>query len=413
MLSPRIALVLLLLINLFNYVDRQVLAAVEPRIASELGVGMTRMGLLSTAFLLAYMLLAPIFGFLADRFSRWVLVGVGVILWSLASGASGLAGTFTALLITRCFVGVGEAAYGPVAPALLSDLYPVEKRGQILAWFYMAIPVGSALGYVLGGLVGGTWGWRWAFYVVVPPGILLGLWALSMRQPQAAGAKQRADRPGKRASWPQYVSLLRNRSYLLDTAGMTAMTFAIGGVSFWIPRYIAEFRHAASLEKVNLIFGGIVVANGLLATLAGGWAGDKLRARYPGSYFLVSAAGLAAAFPCFVLMMLTPFPLAWVFISLAVFCLFFNTGPSNAILANVTGPNIRASAFALNILVIHLFGDAVSPPIIGAISEHFGTMNAGFGAVAILLLVGSAFWFAGAQYLQRDTAAAQAEELAV
>jgi len=213
--GARPALVLLLFINLFNYVDRQVLAAVVPSIErSFFGAGngagtspaltalqdwcrshlgfkpeLALIGVLSMAFMVLYMVGAPVFGRLAERFSRWALVGIGVILWSLASGASGLAATFFALLLTRCFVRVGEAAYGPVAPAILSDLYPVEKRGRILAWFYMAIPVGSALGYVLGGAVAdssiGDLGarllgihaesWRWAFFLVVPPGLVLGL----------------------------------------------------------------------------------------------------------------------------------------------------------------------------------------------------------------------------------------------
>ena len=220
MQGARPALALLLFINLFNYVDRQVLAAVVPSIersffgGGEKSAGLEAMqawcrdhlgfrpelaliGVLSMAFMVLYMIGAPVFGRLAERHSRWVLVGIGVVLWSLASGASGLAATFFGLLLTRCLVGVGEAAYGPVAPTILSDLYPVAQRGRILAWFYMAIPVGSALGYVLGGAVAdssiGELGgrllgihaesWRWAFFLVVPPGIALGIWAFFMKDP--------------------------------------------------------------------------------------------------------------------------------------------------------------------------------------------------------------------------------------
>jgi len=210
--GARPALVLLLLINLFNYIDRQVLAAVvDPIRESFFSAGgksadspalnalqdwcrghlgfkpeLALVGVLSMAFMVTYMVGAPIFGRLAEKKGRWILVGVGVLLWSLASGASGLAGGFFALLLTRCFVGIGEAAYGPVAPALISDFYPVKMRGQVLAWFYMAIPVGSALGYVLGGAIGRSsigqlgarWfglpaeSWRWAFYAVVVPGLI-------------------------------------------------------------------------------------------------------------------------------------------------------------------------------------------------------------------------------------------------
>ncbi len=174
----RTALLLLVSINLFNYIDRQVLAAVVPSIQKDFLLNDPnadqKMGWLATAFLLSYMLISPIFGWLGDRVSRWLLVGVGVTLWSIASGASGLATSYGMLLITRLFVGVGEAAYGPVAPTIISDMYPVRTRGTILAWFYMAIPVGSALGYVLGGAVASWKTWHWAFFLVVPPGLALG-----------------------------------------------------------------------------------------------------------------------------------------------------------------------------------------------------------------------------------------------
>jgi predicted MFS family arabinose efflux permease len=398
------ALLLLLLINLFNYVDRQVLAAVEPQIEKNLHVSEAKMGTLATAFLLSYMLISPIFGWLADRTSRWLLIAVGVILWSLASGASGLAAMFVTLLLTRCFVGVGEAAYGPVAPTILSDLYPVAMRGKVLAWFYMAIPVGSALGYALGGLIGGHYGWRVAFFAVVPPGFLLGLCALLMKEPRR-GQAEPALTPHKTTSWRDYLPLFKNPSYLIDTAGMTAMTFAIGGIAFWMPKYIVVYRHYGELGRVNTIFGIITVIAGLLATLLGGMAGDALRPRFPGSYFLVSAAGLLCGFPMFLLVLHTPFPTAWIFMFLAVFCLFFNTGPSNTILANVTHPSVRATAFALNILIIHAFGDAISPPVIGWLSERW-SMDAAFTIVAVMMVAGGLFWLWGAKYLERDTAVA-------
>src|ERR1044071_1277171 len=164
--GARTALVLLLAINLFNYIDRQVLAALEPDIrASFFAPGdvnaMWKTGLLGDAFFVTYMISAPILGFLADRISRWFIVGSAVILWSLASGGSGLAATFGVLIATRIFVGIGEGGYGPAAPTILADLFPIQTRGRIMAIFYAAIPVGSALGYVIGGLVGSHLGWRW------------------------------------------------------------------------------------------------------------------------------------------------------------------------------------------------------------------------------------------------------------
>lgn len=417
--QARITLALLLAINLFNYIDRQVLASVEKNIQADLLATNARaemlLGLLQTAFIIAYMLLAPVFGILADRVSRWLLIGVGVILWSLASGASGLAGAYTILLITRCFVGVGEAAYGPVAPTLLSDLFPVEKRGRVLAWFYLAIPLGSAIGYAFGGFITPLLGWRWAFYLVVPPGILLGLWALFMKDPPRGQAD--GDIPTRKAKPRDYLALLHNRSYMLNTLGMTAMTFAIGGISFWMPRYLSSYRGAASLAACSLTFGIISALAGITATLSGGYLADKLRPRYPGSYFSVSAIALLGSIPCIIGMMYAPFPLAWIFVFCAVFGIFFSTGPTNTILANVTRPSIRASAFAINILIIHALGDAVAPFVLGWIFSSTrspgmteGNMNLGFWLVNALILLGGILWWAGAKGLQRDTQAALTPE---
>jgi MFS family permease len=431
--GARAALTLLLCINLFNYIDRQVLAAVVPDIrqaffgpdsavSGPMQVLIDRLkplfgsnpdnlllGLAAMAFMVTYMVAAPLFGWLAERLSRWLLVGVGVTLWSLASGATGWASAFEILLLTRCLVGIGEAAYGPVAPDMISDLYPVQVRGRVLAWFYMAIPVGSALGYVLGGQVAASaLGWRWAFYLVIPPGILLGILCFFMREPARGQADLGQAGFHRAARWRDYGVLLRTPSYVLNTLGMTAMTFALGGFGFWMPSYIHEFRGVDyGSISVGLVFGAIIVVAGLGATLLGGIVGDKLKPRYPGSYFLVSGIAMLAGFPFSLVMLYVPFPWAWIFIFLACFCLFFNTGPTNTILANVTHPAIRASAFALNILVIHAFGDVISPLVMGAITDaNNKNMDVAFKVVSGMILLSGVLWLCGTRFLARDTALA-------
>jgi len=422
--GARSALALLLFINLFNYIDRQVLAAVVPDVrhaffgangAVDSGLGgwlnwfqtsfgfkpeNALIGLLSMAFMVTYMLTAPIFGRLAEKRSRWLLIGVGVILWSLASGATGLAGSFMVLLITRCFVGVGEAAYGPIAPTVISDLYPAKDRGRVLAWFYMAIPVGSALGFVLGEQVSHALGWRWAFYAVVAPGIALGLWALFKPEPPRGKTDLDHALKAHTVKWRDYLVLARTPSFVLNTLGMCAMTFAIGGIGFWMPDYVKEYRGVPG--KVVTIFGAILTVAGLSATLLGGIVGDRLQKRFPGSYFLVSAVAMLAGFPLFLCVLYTPFPLAWVFIFLACFCLFFNTGPTNTILANVTHPAMRAQAFAVNILFIHALGDVISPVVIGIVSDKYN-MNTAFLLVGVMFVASGIFWLLGARHLARDT----------
>ncbi len=406
--SARLALGLLLAINLVNYIDRYVLASVLPKLrtdffAPDTANVDTKLGFLAQAFLVSYMVTAPIFGWLADRMSRWLIVGAGVMAWSLASGASGLATSYMVLLLTRMFVGVGEAAYGPVAPTIIADLYPIERRGQVLAWFYMAMPVGSALGYTFGGVMAQHWSWRWAFYLSLIPGVILGSLCIFMREPKRGEADKPAARTRK-ATWDDYRAILTTPSFAFNTAGMTLMTFAVGGIAYWMPDYVHSFRKAGELDHVSFVFGALTAVAGLTSTLAGGWAGDKLRPRFSGSYFLVSGAGMLLAVPFFLLALVIPFPAAWGLIFLAEFCLFFNTGPSNTILANVTHPAVRASAFALNIFIIHLLGDVISPPLIGWITDMTGgNMNAGFGAVSVAIFASGVFWIAGARFLARDT----------
>jgi MFS family permease len=454
-----LALTLLLLINLFNYMDRQVLSAVVPRIKKEYFPESVKkeegaqeralsdeekaeqirrdkwveaeIGTLSMAFMVAYMLSAPVFGFLADRMSRWWLIGIGVAVWSLASGGSGLATSFLVLLITRVFVGVGEGAYGPAAPAVISDMYPVSRRGSVFAWFYVAIPVGSALGYILGAqmlnistMLTGTESWRWGFYAVVIPGMLLALFCFFMREPSRGQSDAVVET--RHATWADYWIILRTPSFVYTTLGYTALTFVQGGLAFWIPHYVSENRGQGSLAQSGTVFGLIVLLSSLPSTLLGGWTGDRLQKRFPGAYLLVSGWGVLLAFPLMVAVVYVDFPYAWAFVFVAVFCMFFNTGPVNTVMANVTHPSVRASAFALNILVIHLFGDAVSPSIMGGLAgisrelvsegkvtgwlasvlaSHEG-MDFTMLVTSLFLLLAGFFWLWGARHLERDTALA-------
>jgi MFS family permease len=408
------ALGLLLAMNLFNYIDRTVLAAAEPKIRhSSLFQGedpegpavKAKTGALASAFMISYMLTAPLFGALAQRFPRWNLIAVGVIVWSLATGASGLAGGFIALLLTRCFVGVGEGAYGPLAPTILSDCFPVAKRGKILAIFYAAIPVGGALGYALGGLFANIdpahESWRWAFYCALIPGLILGILAFWMRESPMGAVDAVSTR--KRMTWRDYRVLLETPSFVLDTLGMSAMCFGMGALAWWMPDYL-EAHQVPKLFGIDraAVFGIITALAGLGGTVAGGILGDRLRTRLPGSYFLVSGAGLLLSAPSVLLFLITPFPWAWLLIFSAVFFMFVNTGPTNAILANVLHPVMRPAGFAVNILVIRVLGDVISPPIVGAVSGYWNTA-VGFMVIAASLAAGGLIWIWGARHLDRDT----------
>lgn len=399
----RYALGLLLAVNLLNYIDRQVIFAVFPLIKTGLRLSDTGLGLLGSAFMLSYMIIAPLFGWLGDRWSRTGLAAGGLVVWSLATVLGGLASGYRTLLAARACVGVGEASFGTVSPGLVADYFPKERRGRILAWFYVAIPVGSALGYLLGGLLGQRFGWQAAFMLVGLPGLLLAIPIALLRTPprggaaaQAATAKVPREKRGK-VSAAAYAALFRNRSYVCNTLAMAAMTFAIGGLAQWLPSFLHR-AHALDVAKANTLFGATTILAGILGTLAGGWLGDRWQKSSGKGYLLISGWGFVIGTPFASLAILAPgLSGCMSAIFIAEFFLFLNTSPLNTVTINVTSPAIRAMAFAVNIFFIHALGDAVSPTIIGWLSDHWGLRSAllitplAMAAAGLLCFVCSSF----------------------
>jgi MFS family permease len=371
----RWGLFVLTLINLFNYLDRFVVAAVVESLKPALGLSDGQIGWLATGFILVYMLTSPIFGTMGDRGARPRLIAAGVAIWSLATALGGLARGFVSLFVARSTVGVGEAAYGTVSPALLADYFPVEQRGRVFAVFSAAIPIGSAAGYMLGGLVDHLFGWRAAFLVAGLPGLFLAYLASRLPDPprgsQDAGATAvHAHGPVRGIGLAAYGVLLKNVPYLLIVLGYAAYTFALGALAFWTPAFLERERGLARTDA-TVQFGAIIVVTGFLGTFVGGWLGDKLLPRFRESYLWVSGiTALAAApfaFAAFVARDRFTYTAAIVVAELLV---FMSTGPINSAIINVVAPEMRATSVALSILAIHLLGDVPSPPLIGYVSDH-------------------------------------------
>jgi MFS transporter, Spinster family, sphingosine-1-phosphate transporter len=371
----RYALGLLLAVNLLNYIDRQVLFAVFPLIKIDLHLSDTALGFLGSAFMLSYMLLAPLFGWLGDRWSRVKLAAGGLVVWSLATALAGVAPGYRTLLAARATVGVGEASFGTVSPGLISDFFPKERRGEILSWFYVAIPVGSALGYLLGGVLGQNYGWHAAFLLVGIPGLLLAIPIALLRTPPRGG-DQAAANPPKEAVSGGYAGLFKNRSFVCNTLAMSSMTFAIGGLAQWMPSFLYRV-HSLDVARGNTLFGAITVAAGNLGTLAGGWLGDRWQKKSGTGYLHVSGWGFLIGTPFAAWAILAPgLTSCLCAIFVAEFFLFLNTGPLNTVILNVTPPAVRAMAFAVNIFFIHALGDAFSPSILGWLSDQWGLRSA-------------------------------------
>lgn len=371
----RYALILLLVVNLLNYIDRQVLYAVFPLIKADLQLTDTALGFLGSSFMIFYMVSAPFLGWLGDRADRAKLAASGLVFWSLATVLSGLAPGYRSLLGARTSVGVGEASFGTVSPGLLSDYFPKENRGRILSYFYLAIPVGSALGYLLGGILGQKLGWHAAFFIVGVPGLVLALPLWFLREPLRGATEETIPKFGK-LSQRNYISLFKNRSFVTNTLTMASMTFALGGLAQWVPTFLNRI-HGLDVARGNTMFGLITVLAGITGTLSGGWFGDRLQQKSRKGYLLVSGWGFLAGIPFTIYALITPYlPGCFVAMFFAEFFLFLNTGPLNTLIVNVTHPSIRAMAFAVNIFFIHALGDAISPTILGRLSDLWGLRNA-------------------------------------
>lgn len=407
-LYPRLALVLLAALNLLNYIDRSVLFAVQSLVQAEFHRSNAEFGLLTTVFFLCYMIAAPIMGALADRYSRKAILVAGVIVWSGATLLTAVAHSFETLLIRHTIVGIGEASFVTIAPAFLADLFGEERRGRILAVFYTAIPLGTALGYLIGGRLGPQFGWRSPFYLAAAPGLLLALALMFIPDP-GRGQKDSQRETLERGT---LLGLTRNGAYLTASLGMAMMTFALGGLSVWMPTFLSRVR-GYPLGQANLIFGLMTAFNGLVATLAGGWLGDRLLRRTAGAYYLISAAGMVFGLPAMLIAFFTTGATMFPGIFLAEFLLLLNTGPLNAAVVNSVGAHIRSTAIAINICVIHLLGDALSPWVIGYIADR-RSLQMGFLSAVVAIALSSAVLFYGMRFAPRlPVATFQADAAAV
>jgi len=332
---------------------------------------------------------------LGDRRARPRLIALGVGIWSLATALSGFAVSYLTLLAARAVVGVGEAAYGTIAPAMLADYYPAERRGRIMAIFFCAIPIGSALGYVVGGLIDAHYGWRMAFFVAGAPGLALAAVILLLRDPprgsQDAGSGAPSAQSGRTGLMATYARLLKNSPYVLTVLGYAAYTFAVGGLGFWMPAFLERVR-GIPRAQATVSFGEIVVVTGFIGTFVGGWLGDYSTRFLRQGFLWVSAAATLIAAP-FTWLALTSATPTYYLVTMVVaqLFLFVSTGPINAAIVNLTSPLERATAIAVSIFTIHILGDVLSPPVIGALSDATSLQQA-VKIVPLAVLLAGLLW---------------------
>jgi MFS transporter, Spinster family, sphingosine-1-phosphate transporter len=421
------ALAVLFSMNLLNYVDRYSFFAVATQVKQELHIDNTRYGFLSSSFMIVYTIVTPLVGWLGDRYSRRVLLAAGVGLWSLATVGTAFSVGFVDMFFWRALLGLGEATYGAIAPALLADLFSPKARGRVIGLYFLALPLGGALGYGIGGTVAEHSNWRYAFWIVGLPGLVAAVAGMVMYDP-GRGASEGAVSAGtpERPRLRDYLDLFRTRTFLYNTAGMAAVTFATGayavnGSDFY------QTVHKLSPQVAGIWIGGMTAVAGLVGIALGMWIPDLLLKTTRRAYMLVAFLAVAVAIPFGFLGLVDPevnTSMAFMFVAMVLMALVL--GPCNTVTANVVPPHRRAAGYAVSIFFIHLFGDIPSPNVVGFVSDQLAVpavansalgrafaaigalpikntnLTAGMLSVIPVLALGAFFFYFGSRHLAAD-----------
>jgi len=391
-LSPRTLLLILAGLNLFNYLDRYVAFQMVEPIKRYFSLTDHQAGRTYTAFMIGYFFTAPIFGYLGDRMTRKWLIAAGIFVWSVGTVLTGVATSLVWLLWFRVLVGLGEASYATLSPSLISDAFGPGRRNNALTIFYVAIPLGAALGYLIGSQIEARWGWRYAFIIAGLPGLVLAASLLPFEEPQRGAADGLTGGSVAKPALGDVFKLLRLGGYNLVVWGYVAYTFAIAAFGFWGPSYL-ERIFGMTQKQAGAYFSALTGAAGLISTFAGGFAATAWRKRNPAAYSLTLGLStlLAAPFALWAFLGGTK-PALLIGLAGAILLLFLGTGPVNTLILETVPINLRASAMAMSIFMIHLFGDFWSPELTGYLSDRLGGLQHAVLVLPVVLLIGGGLW---------------------
>uniref|UniRef100_A0A8D8NE94 Protein spinster n=1 Tax=Culex pipiens TaxID=7175 RepID=A0A8D8NE94_CULPI len=365
-------------VNLINYMDRFTIAGVLTDIQEHFQIGDDEGGLLQTAFVLSYMICAPVFGYLGDRYSRKWIMALGVFLWSTTTLLGSFMNHFGWFITFRALVGIGEASYSTIAPTIISDLFVGDMRSKMLALFYFAIPVGSGFGYIVGSETAKFFGnWVWALRVTPVLGVIAVVLIAMLRDPER-GASEGTHHMQATSYSEDIKAIVRNPSFMLSTAGFTCVAFVAGALAWWGPKFIylglvsQPGNENITLNDVSFIFGAITMTTGIIGVPLGSYLSQRFNRKYPRADPYICAVGLILSAPLLAGAMLTVSAnatLAYVLVFFGELALNLNWAIVADMLLYVVVPTRRSTAEAFQILISHAFGDAGSPYFVGVISE--------------------------------------------
>lgn len=374
-------LMILMLVNFVNYVDRQIIFSLFPSIRRDFGLSFEQLGYLATAFTVVLSLGSFPLGMLADRISKRLVISAAVLFWSAATFCSGVAGSFRSLLAARGLVGIGEAAYNPAGTAVISASFPGEVRARVQGAFDIGMFIGGATGIALGGIMAQSFGWRPAFFLVGFPGVILGLSAL--RLPKTPLRPSRECMPIR--------ELLRVPAFLALLVSGWFCSFAGYAYVTWGPELVQEYK-GFSAREAGLAIALAVVTGGTLGIAAGAYFSDRLAKWRNWGRGAIIPVGFVLGAPAIFLALHSAGKLAFVvFFGLGAFFLSWYHGPLTATIHDLVPPSGHATALGFYNLFVNLSSMAVAPLLIGKIADRYNLITALHIPIASQLL-GAAFF---------------------
>ncbi|MCI0522746.1 MAG: MFS transporter, partial [Bacteroidales bacterium] len=394
--------ILLFLLYLFDYADRMVVNSMFSYIQKDLGINDFQSGwLVSVIYLTIGLLTFPV-SLVIDRWSRTKTIGIMAIVWSLATLLCAFTGNYVQLFMARILIGFGEAGYAPGGSALISGLYPMEKRSKMMGLWNASIPLGSAIGVTMGGIIASTWGWKHAFGIVAVPGLIIAILFLFVKDYKTVDLS-RVDTSNKRVKMERKDMIrefLKKPSVIFTYFGMTAIVFVTTAMIVWLPKFF-EISSGMDPKKAGTLAGAVMML-ALIGAPMGGYIIDRWRRTEPRARILfpaittfISAILLFLAFYIFK----GPMQLVTLFV-FGIFIMMFISGAA-AVTQDVIHPGLRATSYAIAVLVQNLLGSFTAPIVLGRISDLTNIKTA-MSILPFSLVLGALLFLIGSRYYVSD-----------
>jgi len=394
--------ILLFLLYMFDYIDRMVVTSMFSSIERDWGITHTQSGLLVSAVYWAIVILTFPVSILVDRWSRTKTIGVMAILWSLATALCALTGNYVQLFMARLLIGVGEAGYAPGGSAMISGLYPLDKRAKMIGIWNASIPLGSAIGVLLGGIIAVKLGWKHAFGIVAIPGLIVAILFLFVKDYKTVDLSfvDKSNNKVKMEKGDIFREFITRPSIIFTYFGITAVVFVTSAMLTWLPTYFEKVRDVPQDKAGQMA--SIVMMLAIVGAPVGGILTDKWHKKKANARLLFPAiTTLLSAIVLFIGLVLLQGTVQYIVLLLfGVLVLMFISGAA-AVTQDVIHPGLRATSYAISVVIQNLLGSSMAPVVLGKIYD-LASIQMALDFLPFVLLVGSVLFFLGSRYYEKD-----------